>query len=82
MVAKEKVGIVVSDKMNATRIVAISDRVNHKKYGKVITRTKRYAAHDSEFNSRIGDKVCITETIPMSKTKNWKITSILRKFST
>jgi small subunit ribosomal protein S17 len=82
MAVKEKVGIVVSDKMINTRIVAVSDRIKHKKYGKVITRTKRYAVHDTEFNSRLGDKVCIKETVPISKTKNWSVTSILRKFST
>jgi small subunit ribosomal protein S17 len=82
MAIKERVGIVVSAKMTNTRIVAVSDRINHKKYGKVITRTKRYAVHDSEFNSQLGDKVCIKETVPVSKTKNWAVASILRKFST
>ena len=61
MVAKEKIGTVVSDKMLNTRIVAVSDRVSHKNYGKVITRTKRYVAHDIESNSKIGDKVKIQE---------------------
>ena len=82
MAIKEKIGIVVSDKMVNTRIVAVSDRINHKRYGKVITRTKRYAVHDADFNSQIGDKVCIKETIPISKTKNWTVSSILKKFST
>ena len=49
------------------------------RYGKVITRTKRYAVHDSRFNSSIGDKVKITEKYPLSKTKNWVITGVLRK---
>ena len=57
MIVKEKIGIVVSDKMTNTRIVAVSARVIHKRYRKVITRTKRYAVHDSEFNSKAGDKV-------------------------
>ena len=51
-------------------------------YGKVITKTKRYAVQDSDFNSAIGDKVRIRETRPLSKTKNWVITTILRKSST
>ena len=79
MAVKEKIGIIVSDKMKNTRIVAVNDRVIHKKYKKVITRTKRYAVHDVEFNASIGDQVRIRETKPISKTKNWILTSILRK---
>jgi len=79
MAVKEKIGIVVSDKMKDTRIVAVNDRIIHKKYKKVITRTKRYAVHDSESNSSIGDQVSIRETKPISKTKNWVLTSVLRK---
>jgi len=79
MTAKEKIGIVVSDKMKDTRIVAVNDRIIHKKYKKVITRTKRYAVHDSTCNASIGDQVRIRETKPMSKTKNWALISILRK---
>jgi|TARA_B100000475_G_C15017619_1_gene322912 small subunit ribosomal protein S17 len=82
MAVKEKIGIVVSDKMNNTRIVAVSERIIHKKYKKVITRTKRFAVHDSQFNSNIGDQVHIRETKPLSKKKNWVLTSILRKSST
>ena len=82
MTTKEKIGIVVSDKMMKTRIVAVSDRIMHKRYGKVITRTKRYAVHDSQFNANIGDQVRIRETKPLSKTKNWVLTSVLRKSST
>ena len=62
MAVKEKVGIVVSNKMNKTCIVAVNDRRIHKRYKKVITRTKRYAVHDSEFNSSIGDEVCLLYT--------------------
>jgi small subunit ribosomal protein S17 len=82
MAIKEKTGIVVSDKMTNTRIVAVNDRIVHKRYKKVITRTKRYAVHDSQFNATIGDQVRIRETKPMSKTKNWVLTSVLRKSST
>ena len=82
MVVKEKVGIVVSDKMINTRIVAVNDRITHKRYKKVITRTKRYAVHDSEFNAKSGDKVRIIQTVPISKTKTWAIASILKKSST
>ena len=79
MAIKEKVGLVVSDKLKDTRIVAVSDRIVHKKYKKVITRTKRYAVHDSEVNAALGDQVLIRETRPISKTKNWVLISILRK---
>jgi|TARA_B100000475_G_C14858890_1_gene256716 small subunit ribosomal protein S17 len=82
MVVKEKIGIVVSDKMINTRIVAVNDRITHKRYKKVITRTKRYAVHDSEFNAKSGDKVRIIQTVPISKTKTWAIASILKKSST
>jgi len=82
MAVKEKTGIVVSDKMNDTRIVAVSDRIVHKRYKKVITRTKRYAVHDSQFNSAIGDQVRIRETKPLGKTKNWVLISVLRKSTT
>ena len=76
MAVKEKIGVVVSDKMQDTRIVAVNDRVIHKKYKKVITRTKRYAVHDSTFESSIGDQVKIRETKPISKTKNWVLISV------
>ena len=82
MVVKEKIGIVVSDKMINTRIVAVNDRITHKRYKKVITRTKRYAVHDSEFNAKSDDKVRIIQTVPISKTKTWAIASILKKSST
>ena len=82
MAVKEKVGIVVSDKMKDTCIVSVNDRIIHKRYKKVITRTKRYAVHDSASNSSIGDQVRIRETKPMSKTKNWILVSILRKSAT
>jgi small subunit ribosomal protein S17 len=82
MAVKEKVGIVVSDKMENTRIVAVNNRVLHKRYKKVITVTKRYAVHDTDSTSAMGDQVCIRETRPISKTKNWILTSILRKSST
>ena len=82
MSVKEKIGIVVSDKMNNTRIVAVNDRIVHKRYKKVITRTKRYAVHDADSTSLIGDQVQIRETRPMSKTKNWVLINVLRKSST
>jgi|TARA_B100000683_G_C12498564_1_gene556917 small subunit ribosomal protein S17 len=82
MAVKEKVGIVVSDKMKDTIIVSVNDRIIHKRYKKVITRTKRYAVHDTTANSSVGDQVRIRETRPISKTKNWVLVSILRKSAT
>ena len=82
MAVKEKVGIVVSDKMKDTIIVSVNDRIIHKRYKKVITRTKRYAVHDTTANSSVGDQVRIRETRPISKTKNWVLVSVLRKSAT
>ena len=82
MAVKERVGVVVSDKMKDTRIVAVNDRVIHKKYKKVITKTKRYVVQDSTFNASVGDQVRIRETKPISKTKNWVLISVLRKSAT
>jgi len=82
MAVKEKVGIVVSDKMMDTCIVAVNDPVIHKRYKKVITKTKRYAVQDSTFNASIGDQVRIRETKPISKTKNWVLINVLRKSTT
>ena len=82
MAVKEKIGIVVSDKMKDTLIVSVNDRITHKRYKKVITRTKRYAVHDTTSNSSIGDEARIRETRPISKTKNWVLVSILRKSAT
>ena len=79
MAVKERIGIVVSDKMKNTRIVAVNDRIIHKRYKKVITKTRRYAVQDSNFNSSIGDQVRIRETKPISKTKNWVLINVLSK---
>ena len=70
MAEKEKIGLVISDKMKNTRIVTVNDRIIHKRYKKVVTRTKRYAVHDSTFESSIGDQVRIQEVKLLSKTKN------------
>ena len=82
MAAKEKIGVVVSAQMENTCIVAVSNRVTHKRYKKVITKTKRYAVHDHDFSASVGDKVKIREVRPMSKTKNWVLINVLSKSST
>jgi small subunit ribosomal protein S17 len=68
--------------MSNTRIVAVNDRIKHKRYKKVITRTRRFAVHDPESLSFIGDQVQIRETKPISKTKNWILLEVLKKSST
>jgi len=71
MPIKQRVGKVISDKMDKTVVVAIESRIKHKKYGKVFTRTKNYKVHDPENTYRIGDVIRIQETRPLSKTKRW-----------
>ena len=76
---KSRVGIVVSDKMNKTVVVAIQDNVVHPMYGKIIKRTLKVHAHDENNECGIGDKVSIMETRPLSKTKRWRVVSIIEK---
>ncbi|HEY9751815.1 MAG TPA: 30S ribosomal protein S17 [Coleofasciculaceae cyanobacterium] len=77
MAVKERVGLVVSDKMDKTVVVAVESRSAHPKYGKIVARTKRYQVHDEENKCHIGDRVRIQETRPLSKTKRWKVTEVL-----
>jgi small subunit ribosomal protein S17 len=81
MAVKERVGLVVSDKMNKTVVVAIENRSPHPKYGKIVVQTKRYKAHDEENECKEGDRVRIQETRPLSRTKRWKVTEILSRGS-
>ena len=77
MAVKERVGEVVSDKMDKTIVVAIENRSPHPKYGKIVVRTKKYKVHDAENQCKIGDRVRIKETRPLSKTKRWKVEEII-----
>ncbi len=77
MAAKERVGLVVSNKMDKTVVVAVESRVQHKKYGKIMVRTQRYKAHDEENTCKEGDRVKISETRPLSRTKRWIVADIL-----
>ncbi len=81
MAVKERVGLVVSDKMNKTVVVAVENRSPHPKYGKIVLRTKRYKAHDEENQCKEGDRVRILETRPLSKTKRWIVAEIIGKGS-
>jgi len=72
-------GIVISDKMNKTRVVSTESIVKHPMYGKYLKVRKKYYAHDEENKSKIGDKVILKSSIPISKTKRWIIVDIVGK---
>ena len=76
---KERVGIVVSDKMDKNIVVAVSERVKHPLYKKIVNRTKKFKAHDENNACGIGDKVLIQETRPLSKDKCWRLVEIVEK---
>ena len=77
MAVKERVGLVVSDKMQKTVVVAIENRAPHPKYGKIVVKTQRYKVHDEENKCKVGDRVRIQETRPLSKTKRCTVAEIL-----
>lgn len=74
---RTKVGIVVSDKMDKTIVVAVENIRRHRLYGRSMRRTKKYHAHDEENAYKVGDKVVIAETRPLSKTKHWRVRQIV-----
>ena len=76
---KTRVGVVVSDKMDKTVVVAIKERVKHPLYGKIINRTKTFKAHDEQNECGIGDTVRVVETRPLSKDKRWRVVEIVEK---
>ena len=78
---KTKEGVVVSDKMTKTRVVAIERVYRHPRYERVITRSKRLKAHDETNTSKVGDRVLIEETRPLSKDKRWRIRQVLARVS-
>ena len=80
--ATEKLGRVVSTSMQSTVIIAVDARVKHKRYKKVLTRTKRYAVHNKELDLKIGDKVTIRTIKPISKTKKWELVNFLENPAT
>ncbi len=77
MAVKERIGMVVSDKMDKTVVVAVENRAPHPKYGKIVVQTRRYKAHDPENSCKVGDRVRIRETRPLSRTKRWAVADIL-----
>lgn len=76
---KVKKGVVASDKMDKTITVEVERKTQHPMYKRVITRTKKYKAHDEENQCNIGDIVKIMETRPLSKTKRWRLLEVLRR---
>ncbi len=76
---KTRVGVVVSDKMDKTVVVQFEDFVRHSIYGKAVKRTKKVKAHDENNECRVGDRIKIMETRPLSKDKRWRLVSIVEK---
>jgi small subunit ribosomal protein S17 len=76
---KVREGIVVSDKMQKTVVVAVEDRVKHPLYGKGLRRTSKLKAHDEQNACGVGDRVLLMETRPLSATKRWRVVEILEK---
>ncbi|HEY8463922.1 MAG TPA: 30S ribosomal protein S17 [Bacillota bacterium] len=76
---KTRMGLVVSDKMDKTVVVAVQRLVRHKLYGRIIKLTSKVKAHDANNECKIGDKVKIMETRPLSKDKRWRVVSIIEK---
>ena len=76
---KTRVGLVVSDKMDKTVVVAIADRVAHPLYKKIVDRTYKLKAHDENNECNIGDRVKVMETRPLSKDKRWRLVEIVEK---
>ena len=76
---KVREGLVVSAKMDKTVVVAVNDRVQHRRYGKTLQRTKRLYAHDEANDAREGDRVRVSETRPLSKQKRWRVVEVLER---
>jgi small subunit ribosomal protein S17 len=76
---KVREGIVVSDAMTSTVVVAVIDRVRHPKYGKTVQRTKKLYVHDAEDTAKVGDRVRVQETRPLSKLKRWRLTEVVER---
>ena len=76
---KTRTGVVVSDKMEKTVVVAVERRYAHPLYGKQVTRTKKYHAHDENNDYHIGDTVRIVETRPLSKLKRWRVAEVIER---
>ena len=76
---KTRVGLVTSDKMDKTIVVSVTDNVKHPLYSKIVKRTYKLKAHDENNECRIGDRVKVMETRPLSKDKRWRLVEIVEK---
>ena len=76
---QEKVGVVTSNKMEKSIVIAVERKVKHEKYGKFLNKTSKFVAHDEKNECNIGDTVRIMETRPLSKTKCWRLVEILER---
>lgn len=76
-VRKERVGLVVSDKMSKTIVVEVERRVPHPRFGKIVRVTRKFYAHDAEGRAHTGDRVLIRETRPLSRLKRWELVEVL-----
>lgn len=76
---KELIGVIVSDKMDKTVVVMVESLIKHPLYGKYIKKRKKYMAHDENNSCKIGDRVLIEETRPLSKRKRWRVKEILER---
>lgn len=76
---KERIGVVVSNKMEKTIVVAVARKVKHPIYGKFVNKTKKFVAHDETNSCHAGDTVRIAETRPLSKTKRWRLVEIIER---
>ena len=76
---KTREGLVVSNKMDKTAVVAVVERVRHAKYGKFMMRTKKLYAHDETNDVNVGDRVSVMETRPLSKNKRWRVVEVLER---
>ena len=76
---KVREGLVVSDSMDATVVVAVIERVRHPRYGKTVQRTKKLYVHDQENTAKVGDRVRVIETRPLSKLKRWRLAEVLER---
>jgi len=76
---KVREGIVVSDSMQSTVVVAVVERVRHPRYGKTVQRTKRLYVHDAEGTAKVGDRVRVVETRPLSKLKHWRLAEVTER---
>jgi small subunit ribosomal protein S17 len=75
---KERIGQVVSTKMQKTAVIETTNRVPHAKFGKIVKQVKRFYAHDEDGKAQVGDTVRIAETRPLSKLKRWRLVEIIK----